>query len=46
MYKKIYVPVDNSAHSNLAVESAVRLGKAFGAQLVGRRSESPAFSVA
>jgi nucleotide-binding universal stress UspA family protein len=35
MYKKIYVPVDNSAHSNLAVESAVRLGKAFRAELVG-----------
>ncbi len=35
MYKKIYVPVDNSAHSNLAIASAVRLGKAFGAELVG-----------
>ncbi len=35
MYKKIYVPVDNSAHSNRAIESAVRLGKAFGSQLVG-----------
>ena len=35
MYKKIYVPVDNSTHSNLAIESAVRLGKAFGAELVG-----------
>ena len=35
MYKKIYVPVDNSAHSNLAIESAVRLGKAFDAALVG-----------
>ncbi|MCZ6728060.1 MAG: universal stress protein, partial [Acidobacteria bacterium] len=35
MYKKIYVPVDNSAHSNRAIDSAVRLGKAFGAQLVG-----------
>lgn len=35
MYKKIYVPVDNSAHSNRAIESAVRLGKAFGSELVG-----------
>ena len=33
MYKKIYVPVDNSAHSNRAIESAVRLGKAFEAEL-------------
>jgi nucleotide-binding universal stress UspA family protein len=35
MYKKIYVPVDNSAHSNLAIDAAVRVGKAFGAELVG-----------
>ena len=35
MYKKIYVPVDNSAHSNRAIESAVRLGKVFEAELVG-----------
>ena len=35
MYKKIYVPVDNSAHSNRAVESSVRLGKAFGSEIVG-----------
>ena len=35
MYKKIYLPVDNSAHSNRAIESAVRLGKAFSAELVG-----------
>ena len=35
MYKKIYVPVDNSAHSNRAIESAVRVGKAFGSELVG-----------
>ena len=35
MYKKIYVPVDNSAHSNLAIESAVRLGVAFRSELVG-----------
>ena len=35
MYKKIYVPVDNSAHSDRAIESAVGIGKAFGAELVG-----------
>ncbi len=35
MYKKIYVPVDNSAHSNQAIESALRLGKAFGSEMVG-----------
>ncbi len=35
MYKKIYVPVDNSAHSNLAIDAAVRLGKAFKSELVG-----------
>ncbi len=35
MYKKIYVPVDNSAHSNRAIEAAVRVGKAFGSGLVG-----------
>jgi nucleotide-binding universal stress UspA family protein len=35
MYKKIYVPVDNSAHSQRAIDSAVRVGKAFGSQLVG-----------
>jgi nucleotide-binding universal stress UspA family protein len=35
MYKTIYVPVDNSEHSNAAVELAVALGKAFGAELVG-----------
>ncbi len=35
MYKKIYVPVDNSAHSNRAIDSAIRLGKAFRSELVG-----------
>ncbi|MEE2663488.1 MAG: universal stress protein [Myxococcota bacterium] len=35
MYKKIYVPVDNSAHSNQAIHSAVQLGKVFGSELVG-----------
>lgn len=35
MYKSIYVPVDNSDYSNHAVNSAVALGKAFSAKLVG-----------
>jgi nucleotide-binding universal stress UspA family protein len=35
MYEKIYVPVDNSPHSQRAVDSALRLGKAFGSELVG-----------
>jgi nucleotide-binding universal stress UspA family protein len=35
MYKSIYVPVDNSDHSNRAVACAVGLGKAFAAKLVG-----------
>ncbi len=35
MYKSIYVPVDNSDHSNRAVACAVGLGKAYSAKLVG-----------
>jgi nucleotide-binding universal stress UspA family protein len=35
MYKTIYVPVDNSEHSDAAIGLAVALAKAFGAQLVG-----------
>jgi nucleotide-binding universal stress UspA family protein len=35
MYKSIYVPVDNSDHSNRAIGCAVDLGKAFSAKLVG-----------
>jgi nucleotide-binding universal stress UspA family protein len=35
MYKSIYVPVDNSEHSNRAVASALALGRAFSAKLVG-----------
>ncbi len=35
MYQKIYVPVDNSDHSNAAVAVAVRLAQATGARLVG-----------
>ncbi|MET0152414.1 MAG: universal stress protein, partial [Candidatus Binatia bacterium] len=30
MYKRIYVPVDNSDYSNQAIRLAVDLGKAFG----------------
>ncbi len=35
MYKSIYVPVDNSDHSNRAIACALALGKAFTAKLVG-----------
>jgi nucleotide-binding universal stress UspA family protein len=35
MYKTICVPVDNSEHSNAAIDLAVALGKAFGSDLVG-----------
>jgi nucleotide-binding universal stress UspA family protein len=35
MYRSIYVPVDNSDHSNRAIGCAVALGKAFSAKLVG-----------
>ena len=35
MYKSIYVPVDNSEHSNACVDMAVTLGKAFDATLTG-----------
>ena len=35
MYKSIYVPVDNSDHSNRAVSCAIGLGKAYSAKLVG-----------
>jgi nucleotide-binding universal stress UspA family protein len=35
MYKSIYVPVDNSDHSNRAAACAVGLGKAYSARLVG-----------
>src|SRR5712691_3660403 len=33
MYKHIYVPVDNSEHSNRAIDLAVELGRAFAARL-------------
>ncbi len=35
MYETIYVPVDNSDHSNRAIETAARLGQAFGSKMVG-----------
>ncbi|HEX6158540.1 MAG TPA: universal stress protein, partial [Thermoanaerobaculia bacterium] len=35
MYTSIYVPVDNSDHSNRAVACSLALGKAFSAKLVG-----------
>jgi nucleotide-binding universal stress UspA family protein len=35
MYQHIYVPVDNSEHSNRAIDVAVELGRAFGARLTG-----------
>jgi nucleotide-binding universal stress UspA family protein len=35
MYKSIYVPVDNSDHSNRAVACALGLGKAYAAKLTG-----------
>lgn len=35
MYETIYVPVDNSAHSNRAVDTALNLGESFSSKLVG-----------
>jgi len=35
MYRHIYVPVDNSEHSNRAIDLAVELGRALGARLTG-----------
>ncbi len=35
MYKTIYVPVDNSDHSNCAVDLAVMLGRRLGARIIG-----------
>jgi nucleotide-binding universal stress UspA family protein len=35
MFKHIYVPVDNSDHSNRAIDLAVEIGKAFGSTLTG-----------
>jgi nucleotide-binding universal stress UspA family protein len=35
MYRHIYVPVDNSEHSNRAIDVAVELGRRLGAKLTG-----------
>ncbi len=35
MYRTIYVPVDNSEHSNRCVDLAVEFGRRFGATLIG-----------
>ena len=35
MYNSIYVPVDNSAHSNRAIDTALDLGRSFESKLTG-----------
>lgn len=35
MYKTIYIPVDNSDYSNMAVDLGVKLAKTFGSKIVG-----------
>src|SRR5688572_32137585 len=35
MYKTIYIPVDNSAFSNMAADLGVILAKTFGSKIVG-----------
>ena len=35
MYREIYVPVDNSDHSNRAMHTAIDLGRSFGSKLTG-----------
>lgn len=35
MYETIYVPVDNSGHSNCAIDRAIDLGTSYGSKLVG-----------
>jgi nucleotide-binding universal stress UspA family protein len=35
MYRHIFVPVDNSAHSNQAIEQAIALGRSFESKLTG-----------
>jgi nucleotide-binding universal stress UspA family protein len=35
MYKTIYIPVDNSDHSNTAVDVGVHMAKIFGSKIVG-----------
>ena len=44
MYKSIYVPVDNSDHSNRAIACSLALGKAYSAKLVGCHGHSPVSS--
>ncbi len=35
MYKTIYIPVDNSDFSNMAIDIGVMLAKQFGATVIG-----------
>ncbi len=35
MYETIYVPVDNSGHSNRAIDQAIGLGTSYGSKVVG-----------
>ncbi|MBM4120328.1 MAG: universal stress protein UspA [Nitrospira sp.] len=35
MYKTIYIPVDNSDHSNTAVDVGIEMAKTFGSKIVG-----------
>ena len=35
MYKTIYIPVDNSDHSNTAVDMGISIAKIFGSKIVG-----------
>ncbi|MEM7481483.1 MAG: universal stress protein [Acidobacteriota bacterium] len=35
MYQSIYVPVDNSAHSNRAMDTAIAIGKTYGSAMTG-----------
>jgi nucleotide-binding universal stress UspA family protein len=35
MYKTIYIPVDNSDHSNTAVDVGIQLAKTYGSKIVG-----------
>lgn len=35
MYKTIYIPVDNSDHSNTAVDLGIEMAKTFGSKIVG-----------
>ena len=34
MYKTIYIPVDNSDHSNTAVDVGISMAKTFGSKIV------------